>query len=263
MRIHLFIPALLAAAILFGHSALAQSVSSTTTTVQSAFVTDGTLNGVGQSNYNFGAAGTMALAGANSGNGTLESVMEFSLSSIEAGFNTEYGVGNWSITGVSLSLASNFAVQGEQPNNAIFPAISGGGFGLAWIPDNSWTAGTGNPGSDTTTGVTYNTLGPVVSGSENVGTYTYTPPGNNIYLTYSLDPTSDLLSDILSGGDLSLVAYPTDNTVSYLFNTVKYGGGSNEPILTVTVSPVPEPATWGSILMGLTGMVLLRRRRRG
>jgi len=259
MRIHPFIPALLAAAILFAHSALAQSVSSTTT-IQSAFVTDGTLNGASQAGYNFGAAGTMALAGADSSNGTLESLMEFNLSSIEAGFNTEYGVGNWSISGVSLSLASNFAVQGQQPNNAIFPTISAGGFGLAWIPDNSWIAGTGTPGSDTTSGVTYNTLGPVVSGSENVGTFTYTPPGDNVYVTYSLAPTSDLLSDITNGGDLSLAAFPTNNTVSYLFNTVKYGGGSNEPVLTVTA--VPEPAAWGSILMGLTGLVLLRQRRR-
>jgi hypothetical protein len=98
-----------------------------------------------------------------------------------------------------------------------------------------------------------------------VGTFTYTPPGNTTpatYETYSLSPTSDLLSEITSGGDLSLVAYATDNTVSYLFNTVKYGGGSNEPILTVTASSVPEPGVYASILTGLAGLVLLRRRRR-
>ena len=261
LSIRPFVPALFAAGLLLAESASAQSVSSTTT-FQSAFVTDGTYQGNGQANYNFGGAGTLALAGANSGNGTLESLLEFNISAAQSTFDAEFGVGNWSITSVTLSLASNFAQQGQAPNNAIFSDINGGGFGLAWIPDNSWTAGTGSPGSDTTSGVTYNTLGPVVSGSENVGTFTYTPPGNTTpatYETYTLSPTSDLQSEITTGTDLSLVAYATDGTI-YLFNAPKFNNGSNEPILTITA--VPEPAAWGSILIGLTGLTLLRRRLR-
>ena len=260
MRIHPFIPALLAATVLFAHGALAQSLSSSTTTIQSAFVTDGTYQGNSQAGYSFGGAGTMALAGANSSNGTFESLLEFNISSDQTAFNNQFGIGNWSISSVTLTLASNVGTQGGKASNLLFPTINTGGFGLAYIPDNIWTAGTGTPGSDTTSGVTYNSLGPIVSGSENVGTYTYTPPGNNVAVTYTLSPTSDLLSEITSGTDVSMVAYPTDSNVAYLFNTATFA--SNHPELTVTAIAVPEPAAWGSILVGFAGMLLLRRRRR-
>ena len=46
-----------------------------------------------------------------------------------------------------------------------------------------------------------------MTGSESLGTFTYTPPGNNVGEMYNLDPTSDLLSEITSGTEVSLVAF--------------------------------------------------------
>ena len=145
MRIHTLIPALLAAATLFAHSALAQSLSATVTSISDTFVTDGTYQGSGQSDSNFGGAGTLVVAGANSGNGTFESLIEFNLSTAETEFNTQYGVGNWTISSVTLTLASNSGTQGAVSNNALFPRVNTGGVGFDWIPDNSWAEGNGMP----------------------------------------------------------------------------------------------------------------------
>ena len=49
----------------------------------------------------------------------------FNTASAVSQFNSLYGVGNWAITGVTLSpLASNFSVQGQQPGNGIFNTIN-------------------------------------------------------------------------------------------------------------------------------------------
>ncbi len=96
----------------------------------------------------------------------------------------------------------------------------------------------------TTALVSFNSISTLFSaGYDSLGTYTYTPPGNNVYANYSLPLDSDLVSDATAGGDVSLYFYAADNQVNYLFNARSYA--SNHPELTLTAAPVPEPATVG------------------
>jgi len=210
---------------------------------------------------NFGSAGTLAIAPASSAKGEFDSVIIFNTASAVSQFNTTYGAGNWTITGLTLSLASNFGTQGAQPNNAIFNTINAGSFGIDWLANDSWVEGTGGGNGAANGAVSFNSISSLLSpGYDSLGTYTYTPPGNNVYANYSLSLDANLVSDAAAGGAVSLYFYAADNQVSYLFNSREFA--SNHPELTVTAAPVPEPATAALLVASLGGFLFSRRQGR-
>ena len=210
---------------------------------------------------NFGAAGTLAIAPASSAKGEFDSVIMFNTASAVSQFNTTYGVGNWQITGFTLQLASNFGTQGVQPNNAIFNTINAGSFGIDWLANDSWVEGTGGGNGAANGDVSFNSIASLFSaGSDSLGTYTYTPPGNNVYVSYALPLDAGFESDAIAGGALSLYFYAADNQVSYLFNSKEFA--SNHPELTITAAPVPEPATAALLAVSFGSFLFSRRQKR-
>ena len=243
----------------------AQSSYTINNTIADAFLATGSPNnpvGTDLTTLNFGGAGTLAISPASSTKGEMDSIIQFSLASAFSQFNTTYGAGNWQVTGFTLSLASNFGGQGEQPNNGIFNTINAGNFGIDWLGNNSWVEGTGSgmgsPGYPNTSAVSYDSIPSLFSdGSSSLGTFTYTPPGDNVYVNYTLPVDLNLVSDVESGGNASLYFFAADNQVSYLFNARSFA--SNHPELTITVSPVPEPSVLGLSALGLAGAAAVRR----
>jgi hypothetical protein len=210
---------------------------------------------------NYGAAGTLAIAPASSAKGEFDSVLMFNTASAVSQFNTTYGAGNWTITGLMLSLSSNFGIQGEQPTSTLFNTINAGSFGIDWLSYDSWVEGSGNGNGAANGAVSFNSISTLLSGTvDSLGTYTYTPPGNNnnVYLNYSLSLDAGLVSDAAAGGNVSLYFYAADNQVSYLFNSRSFSAG--HPELTFTVAPAPEPSTATLLVTSLGGFLLLRRR---
>jgi hypothetical protein len=271
LRVRSFILKLSVAGMLLAQAAQAQSVytSSTTADIANAFVTDGSTNNASP-NDNYGAAGALMVAGTNGTNGPFLSLVEFNLSGAVTQFNAEYGVGNWTITGVSITLAGNAATPGGNAGNAIFPTITAGGFDITWMQNDTWTQGTGTPGSPEVPGagstdVTYNNLLSTFETpgtDELLGSYTYTPPGNNVALTWNLGTgpsDSGFVEDIENSTPVSLLFSPTSSTMAYLFNSRSYTNGNNRPIMTVTA--VPEPASSILLLGGLGGYAFFCRRR--
>ena len=230
------------------------------------FVTSGSANGAA-SNKNFGAAGTLVVAGSASGNGEFDSLIKFTLAGAKAQFDSQLGAGNWTIADVTLTLATNFGIQGAQPNNAIFSLINTGSFAISWLDNNSWVEGSAGGGSGavsngTTQGITFNSKTSYLdTADETLGSFTYTPPGNNTGtpLTYDLGLTSGFVADITSGGDATLYLTPGNATVCFLFNARSYA--SNHPILTVTANEVPEPSSCALLLGGAGTLVLLMCKR--
>jgi hypothetical protein len=222
-----------------GHFAGAQVTNSSMDTAD-AFLCTGSPNyenGEDLTGVNFGAAGTLAIAPASSAKGDFQSVIKFNLSNAVALFNTNYGRGNWTITGISLRLTSNYGMAGVQPNNPIFNVISGGQFVIEWLSNDDWVEGTGTPNLPTTDGVDYDSIPFLHTGSHTaLCTNTYSPPGNNVPVTWMLPLNTNLVASVASGGDVSFFFYAADDQVSYLFNSYKYARG-NEPYINVVAAP--------------------------
>ncbi len=212
----------------------------TGTTWADAFLATGSPTnpeGADLTGLNFGAAGVLVIAPPLSTNGEFQSVLKFNFTSAAGLFNTNYGAGNWAITGISLQLASNYGTNGQQPDNAMFPVVSGGQFAIEWLSDDAWVEGTGKPNQTTTDGVMYDSLPDLLSGPHQIlCTNTYTPPGDNVPVTYSLPLDTNLVNDVAAGGDVMLLLYAADNQIAYLFNSREFGRG-NQPVIIVTATP--------------------------
>jgi len=204
-----------------------------------AFLATGSTNnpaGADLTGLNFGAAGMLVVAPAASGEGEFQSILKFNLAAAVGLFNTNYGAGNWSVSALSLTLTGNYGIAGVQPNNAIFPVVQGGQFVIEWLANDDWLEGSGTPRLPTTDGVTYDSLPDLLSGTHAIlATNLYTPPGNNVPVTYSLPLASNLLANVAAGGDVTFLLYAADNVVGYLFNSWNYGNG-NQPLITVTAT---------------------------
>ena len=227
-------------ALFFAAQAQAQITNSSTTVADAFLATGSPDNPVGTdlTGLNFGAAGTLAIAPALADKGGFQSVIRFNFANAIAVFNSTYGTNAWTITGISLTLTSNYGTAGVQPNNKIFNTINGGNFVAEWISNDNWVEGTGTPALPTTDGVTCDSLPDLMSGAHEIlSTNTYSPPGNNVPVNYSLPLDANLLAEIESGGDMSLLFYAADNQVGYLFNSHEYGRG-NQPLINVVAAPL-------------------------
>lgn len=215
-------------------------VTYTMTTSEDAFLATGSSNipaGSDLTGLNFGAAGTLAISPPSAVKGEFQSVLEFNLAGAVTLFNATYGTNGWSITGISLELTSNYGTSGVQPNNSIFNVIGGGNFVIEWLSNDDWIEGTGTPNLPTTDGVTYDSLPDLLSGRHEIlCTNSYSPPGDNVPITYTLPLDTNLVGNAASGGDVSLLFYAADNQIGYLFNSHEYGRG-NDPLIHVTASP--------------------------
>jgi hypothetical protein len=210
---------------------------------------------------NFGGAGTLAIAPASAAKGAFDSVVMFNTSAAYNQFNSTYGAGGWVVTGITLSLASNFGTSGAIPNSSLLNTVAGGSFGIDWLSDDTWTEGGGGGNGAVNSGVTYNSISTLLAGSDSLGNFTYTPPGNNTYASYALPLDANLVSDATAGSALSLYFYAADNQVSYLFNSKEYS--TNHPELTITAVAVPEPAGFNALSSILAGLLVLCRRPKG
>lgn len=211
---------------------------------------------------NYGLAGTLAVAPAGSPKGEFDSIIEFNTAAAVIQFNSTYGAGNWQITAFTLSLASNFGTNGAKPGTQ-FNTISGGNFNIDWLADNTWVEGTGNGMGTPASGgaVDFNSISSLfTAGSASLGTFTYSPPGNNVYASYSLPLNSSLVSSAAAGGGVSLYFSAADSQVSYLFNSKDYNQTpSNHPELTIDAAPVPEPGTLSLAASALACLLISRR----
>jgi len=237
-------------------AALPDALSAGSTTISQLVQAD-TYVSSGQPNMNFGTMGAMEIAAPTSAqNRTEETLQRFDTSAIESGFNADYGVGEWAITSVTLELFSNVSEAGQQPANSSLNKIAAGDFELDWLSNNSWNE----------TGITYNTLPSVLPGtggntSASLGDF-YWPATGASSSTWTLGLDPNLLSEIDSGGDVTILGKPTaGSTVGYLFNQITLNGA----YLNVTASKVPEPSSMASTLAmmasSLAGFRAMRRSR--
>jgi hypothetical protein len=193
----------------------------------------------GSPTANFGTLGAVEIAASTAAQNRTEiSLLGFDASAMQSSFNASYGIGGWAVTGVTLSLFSNFAMAGVQPGNNSFNKIAAGAFEFDLLSDNNWNE----------TAITWNTLPNILPGSGNntstqLGTFNWAATGAASSI-WTLDPSQPLVDEINAGSQLTILGQPTaGSTVGYLFNSQLV----NAAYLNVTVQAVPEPSTTGLI----------------
>lgn len=210
----------------------------------------------GQPNVNFGSQGAMEIAVPTAAQPRTQiALLRFDTAAMQASFNTDYGVGNWAVTGVTLSLFSNFPRAGVQPNNASYNKIATGGFEFDLLSNNTWSE----------TAITWNTLPTILPAANNSNSLT--PLGNFFWdatgagsSTWTMAVGVPLTDAIVAGTQVTILGQPTTgSTVGYLFNTVP----SNPGYLNVTVAAVPEPSILGTLVAGTALIICHRRKKRG
>jgi hypothetical protein len=229
-----------------------QTASFSTQPFADAFVT----SGGSLSSSNFGAAGSLAIAAPGLSQGEFQSVLKFDLSAAQSSFNSQFGVGQWTIQSVALQLTSS------PHNNAIFNDIAAGQFNVSLMQNNSWVEGTGTGGIPSSDGISFNSLqGTYINSAvdEALGTFSFLG-GSSGQNGYALTLSSGLMNDITSGGDLSLRLFATDTT-SYLF-TSRSGGSSARPDILVQAVAVPEPGTMTLCAVALGVLLIVQTLKR-
>jgi hypothetical protein len=228
-----------------------QAASSSLNPSADAFVTTGPTGNL--SNNNYGGAGALSIAAPNLSQGEFQSVLQFNLSTVKSAFDSQFGVGQWSIQSITLQLTAT------APNNAIFNAPAAGQFAISWMQNDGWSEGTGTPQAPTTTGITFSTLSSFLSpADQTLGAYSFNgATSGNITCTLGLTPS--ISADVLAGNNVSLRMFATDSAISGVFDSRNFGTGSARPVLTITA--VPEPASLALAVMGL-GFLAHRNRSR-
>jgi hypothetical protein len=207
---------------------------------------------------NYGTQGAMEIAAATTAqNNTDESLLQFSTAAMLAAFNSDYGTGNWVVTGIKLELFSNMAMAGTVPGGPGLNTIAAGGFELDWLSNNTWTQ----------SGITWNGMSAILPGTDgnvedSLGDFTWaanTPNSPESSMTWTLNVDPNMVNNIDNGTAVTIFGQPTaSSTVGYLFNTLKQG---NPAVLDVTVEELPEPGTMGLMVSGLVGLAACRRRK--
>jgi hypothetical protein len=204
--------------------------------VADAFVTTGPTGNLSGSNY--GGAGAIAVS-APLARGEFQSVMRFDLSTVRAAMDAQYGAGLWAFESINLTLAA------ASPNNAIFNLSRAGLFGIAWMQNDAWVEGSGNPTAPAASGITYSSLTTLMgAGDESLGTFSFDGATSGS-ANYTLGLTPGFWADAEAGNLVTLRLFAADNAVSYLSNSRT---GSIRPMLTVVA--VPEPGMLSLLAAG-------------
>jgi hypothetical protein len=235
------------------------AASLTTSAISDAFVATGPTSNLRTNNY--GGGGALAVAAPGLPNGEFQSVIKFDFSGVRTALDSQYGAGQWLVQSVSLQLSSS------PHNNAIYNNVAAGLFGVSLMVNNSWVEGTGNASNPASNGITFDTLQNTYINSaadQALGTFSF-DGGTSGANAYSLSLSSDLLADLLAGGQASLRLFAADSVVSYLFSSRAASSSSLQPQLIITAVPEPGSLTCIGLVLGIlfrVGPGLLGRKSR-
>jgi hypothetical protein len=233
-------------------SLAAQGASFTVIPTADAFVTTGPSGNLSGNNY--GGAGGLGVAAPGLPQGEMQSVLRFDLAAAVSSFDSAFGAGQWSVQSVSLQLTAAPA------NNAIFNTPAAGSFAISWMQNDSWTEGTGSPGTPGASGITFTSLQSTFlsASDEPLGTFAFSGATSGAS-SYTLALSPGLIADALAGSQLGLRLLAADATVSGVFNSRSFATAANRPALTIVA--VPEPGSFGLCGLGLALFAARRARR--
>ena len=209
----------------------------------------------------FGTGGALHVSGAMAINangvqrGLADSWMRFDTSAAVSQFDAAYGMGNWTLDSIVLSVRENAA-----PTSDVFTR-GVGDFGVAWIANDNWAQGTGassSPGTASGNEIGWTYGQSILSGADrSLGVFSNAGANTRQDFGLALDP--DFVADLLAGGSATLRLSAASDLIGFTFNSANNGNASNRPALILTATPEPTTAV---LLLCAAGATMRRRRSR-
>ena len=207
------------------------TVSSTLPAAEDAFVRalDPTLN--------YGGAGALCASGPDALNslgqptGRSETVIKFNTAAAVTAFDTAFGTGLWKLSSARLDLT-----EVAFPNNTIF-SLGLGMFDIRWLSDDNWVQGTGRPLFPlvgTGLEMTWNLLQTILSSATEANLGQFSNTLTSALVSCNLNLASPFVSDVKTGGSLTLHILPATNGLGFVYNSSNYIVPSNAPQLTLS-----------------------------
>jgi len=186
---------------------------------------------------NYGSGGALHVAGVDAvnslgeSNGRHDTLMKVDPTAALAGFDAAFGAGNWTLVAAEL-----VTQEVGLPNNPIFN-VGAGQFKVQWLSDDSWIQGPGTPQFPTAaTGneMCWNLLQTILGSATETHMGTYANESTSGQRNYSLTLVPEFVSDVLSGGPVSLHLTAETPTIGYTFFASNHGISTNHPQLVLT-----------------------------
>ncbi len=207
---------------------------------------------------------------------TLDLLVAYDTAAIKAGFDSQYGIGNWHVTDVSVKWYSNFDILGVPAHNPQFNVPAAGAFNISLLAHDSWfTASAAGPLGLANNDLNWNSIfgadgsyGTLLDGIQILGSYGYSGGdfngtnncSNDVCAPrfWDLGENADLLARVGSGGIVSLFGSAADPNVTYLVNQLTKPGGHPQIFVSAAagVAEVPLPAGSWLFLGGCLPMLV-------
>jgi len=208
---------------------------------------------------NYGAADRLAVAAPQQVNGEFQSLLKFDTSAAKASFDAQFGAGQWRLDGF-LTL---FYTTKNDPlfNNPVASNIY-----IDWLPNDSWTEGTGTAASPAVGGgaggVTYNDVAALSSGFENLipGGWGGAPDTGGASQLTSSSTHPGFAADVMAGNIVTLRLRYFDASSSVIPKSREFA--SQTPLWSMSATALPEPRGAVILAAAATATAAGRRRRR-
>jgi len=224
-------------------------------------------------NDTHGEAGALHVSGSMATNengemlGVADSWLRYDTSNAIAQFDSDFGVGNWVIQMVQLSLREQ-----AFPNS---PNLTrgAGDFEISWIANDNWTEGFGTANMpETASGneLSWTHGQTLLDGNADQSLGVFSSLFETGRRSFTLGLNGSFIGDVENGGnDVTLRLTPADNTIGYTLNSEDniFNDNNPDPFLTrrplmiIEAVQIPEPAT-ALLMTGLLGTCVCRRRRK-
>jgi len=204
------------------------------------------------SNYGAGGAlsvsGSAAVNGIGEQNGLFDTLMRFPLS------NAVFILDSQLPDGWVLAKAQLLVTETAAPDNAIFNR-GVGVFEVRWQAADNWVEGTGKPNPPTTDGVSWNDLAGLVNSNLDQRLGVFTNSGADGQIALDLVLGDRFVSDLRSGGAVTLHLTASTPEIGFTFNSRNFGNTNGQPLLRLTALANPNQ-TIDSIEIGGTNVVI-------
>jgi hypothetical protein len=190
---------------------------------------------------NFGGAGAIAVSGSsavnsnNVQNGLFDSFLLFPMSNIVSSLDTILGTHDWIIYRAKLHLTEVGTPVSPTFNRGV------GAFEIRWLAEDEWIEGTGIPLQPTADGLTWNDLPLLLNPAKDVSLGHFTNSGVDGGLTLDLTLQEPFLSDVRSGGPVTLFLTAASPQIGFTAGSRTFFVSTNLPELVIEAEINPHP----------------------